>query len=84
MTWYSDDEENMHLFEQAGRQKNSYNAGPWIASLPKDEQEMILLENADIRADWRDDVGDRIIKLVFIGKKMDKNEIIKQLDDCLE
>ena len=84
VAWYSDDEENMHLFEQAGRQKNSYNAGPWVASLPKDEQEMILLENADIRADWREDVGDRIIKLVFIGKKMNKQEIIKQLDDCLE
>ena len=84
VVWYSDDEENMHLFEQAGRQKNSYNAGPWVASLPKDEQEMILLENADIRADWREDVGDRIIKLVFIGKKINKKEIINILDNCLE
>ena len=45
---------------------------------------MILLENPDIRADWREDVGDRIIKLVFIGKKMNKSQIIKDLDDCLE
>lgn len=84
VTWYSDDEENMHMFEQAGRQKNSFNAGPWVASLSKQEQEMILLENPDIRADWREDVGDRIIKLVFIGKKMNKSQIIKDLDDCLE
>ena len=84
VTWYSDDEENMHMFEQAGKQKNSFNAGPWIVSLPKEEQEAILMQNADIRADWREDVGDRIIKLVFIGKKMDKNAIIKKLDDCLE
>lgn len=84
VTWYSDDEENMHMFEQAGRQKNSFNAGPWVASLSKQEQEIILLENPDIRADWREDVGDRIIKLVFIGKKMNKSQIIKDLDDCLE
>lgn len=84
VAWYSDDEENMHMFEQAGRQKNSFNAGPWVASLSKQEQEMILLENPDIRADWREDVGDRIIKLVFIGKKMNKSQIIKDLDDCLE
>ena len=82
--WLSDDEENMHMFEQAGKQKNAFNAGPWVASLPKNEQEQILLENADIRADWREDVGDRIIKLVFIGKNMNNQEIIKELDNCLE
>ena len=84
VVWYSNDDENMHMFEQAGRQMNSFNAGPWVASLPKDEQEMILLENADIRADWRDDVGDRIIKLVFIGKNMNKKRIVENLDNCLE
>ena len=84
VVWYSSDDENMHMFEQAGRQMNSFNAGPWVASLPKDEQEMILLENADIRADWRDDVGDRIIKLVFIGKNMNKKRIVENLDNCLE
>lgn len=84
VVWYSDDEENMHLFEQAGRQKNSFNAGPWVATLPKDEQQIILLQNPDVAADWREDVGDRIIKLVFIGKKMNKQEIINMLNDCLE
>lgn len=84
VTWYSDDEENMHMFEQAGKQKNSFNAGPWVASLPKEQQEQILLENPDIKADWREDVGDKIIKLVFIGKKMDKKQIVADLDNCLE
>ena len=82
--WFSDDDENMHMFEQAGRQKNAFNVGPWVASLDKKQQEQILLENADIRADWREDVGDRIIKLVFIGKNMDKKQIVAKLDDCLE
>lgn len=84
VTWYSDDEENMHMFEQAGRQKNSFNAGPWVASLSEKEQEQILEENPDIKQDWNDEVGDRIIKLVFIGKNMNKHEIINTLDNCLE
>lgn len=82
--WISDDEENMLMFEQAGKQKNVFNAGPWVASLPQKQIEQILLENEDIRADWREDIGDRITKLVFIGKNMDKKAIIKMLDDCLE
>ncbi len=84
VVWFSNDDENMHMFEQAGRQINSFNAGPWVVSLPKEQQEQILLENADIRADWRDDVGDKIIKLVFIGKNMDKRQIVDDLDNCLE
>ena len=82
--WLSDDEENMHMFEQAGKQKNAFNVGPWVASLPQDQIEQILLENEDVRADWREDIGDRIIKLVFIGKNMNKHDIIKALDECLE
>lgn len=82
--WLSDDEENMHMFEQAGKQKSAFNAGPWVASLPQDQIEQILLENEDIRADWQEDIGDRIIKLVFIGKNMNKKAIVEQLDDCLE
>lgn len=84
VVWYSDDEENMHMFEQAGRQMNSFNAGPWVASLPEKQQKQILSENPDIAADWREGVGDRIIKLVFIGKNMDKQKIISRLDGCLE
>ena len=82
--WLSDDEENMHMFEQAGKQKNAFNVGPWVASLPQEQIEQILLENEDVRADWREDIGDRIIKLVFIGKNMNKHDIIKALDECLE
>lgn len=84
VVWYSDDEENMHMFEQAGRTKNSFNAGPWVASLPEEEQKMILAQNPDIKEDWNEVVGDRITKLVIIGKKMNKDQIIKNLDDCLE
>ena len=84
VVWYSNDEENMYMFEQAGKQKSVVNAGPWVASLPKEQIAEILLANEEIRKDWREDVGDRIVKLVFIGKGMDKHNIIKNLDACLE
>ena len=44
----------------------------------------ILKENPDIAKDWDETYGDRMIKLVFIGKDMDKQKIINQLDDCLD
>ncbi|HHV08704.1 MAG TPA: GTP-binding protein [Clostridiales bacterium] len=33
--------------------------------------------------EWDRKYGDRCIKLVFIGRKMDKEMIIKELDACL-
>jgi G3E family GTPase len=34
--------------------------------------------------DWDAKYGDRMEKIVFIGQKMDKEQIIRDLDDCLE
>ena len=34
--------------------------------------------------DWDDTYGDRMVKLVFIGRDMDKGSIISKLDKCLE
>ena len=41
-------------------------------------------DQTGVKKEWRDDVGDRAIKLVFIGKNMNKQDIIKKLNDCLE
>lgn len=83
VVWLAEDEENMYMFEQAGRVKELVNVGPWVASLSKQEQEMILSQNKDIAADWREDVGDRITKLVIIGKNMNKYQILTDLENCL-
>ena len=42
------------------------------------KQEPVLLE------DWDEEVGDRVVKLVFIGRKMDKEGIIQDLNECIE
>ncbi|MCQ2208213.1 MAG: GTP-binding protein [Paludibacteraceae bacterium] len=81
---YFADETNMsYLFEQAGTQKNLQESGLWIASAPKEEQDNILADNPDMLKEWKEPYGDRMEKLVFIGQKMNKEEICNALDACL-
>ena len=84
IAWYSNDNDNMYIFEQAGPQKTSYKADFWIDALPEEQKKVYIKQNPDIKKDWRDDVGDRMVKLVFIGKNMDKEAIFKALDECLD
>lgn len=82
--WFSNEPEIGYVFEQAGRQVQAYESGMWIASAPKNEQAQLLMENPDVQKDWDETYGDRMVKLVFIGKNMDKNAIIESLDKCLD
>ena len=40
----------------------------------------MIAEDPNILKGWDEEVGDRIIKLVFIGKDMEKEQIISDLD----
>jgi len=81
--WFSDEPEHSYVFEQAGKQIRADIAGQWIASLSKAEQDMVIAQNPSILNDWDETYGDRLMKLVFIGQKMDKKAIIETLDKCL-
>lgn len=81
--WFEDEPETSYVFEQSGKQVQAYEAGQWVASFPEAEKKMILQENPEIRNDWDEKYGDRIVKLVFIGQKMDKEKIISDLDKCI-
>lgn len=81
--WFEDEPETSYVFEQSGKQVQAYEAGQWVASFPEAEKKMILQENSEIRNDWDEKYGDRIVKLVFIGQKMDKEKIISDLDKCI-
>lgn len=72
-----------YLFEQAGTQVKLQEAGKWYATMPGEELAFMLEKDAGLAHDWDDDYGDRMQKIVFIGQKMDKEQIIRALDDCL-
>jgi len=82
--WFSNEPSLGYIFEQAGKQVQAYESGEWIASAPRHERKQLLKENPDVAKDWDETYGDRMIKLVFIGKDMNKNEIINKLDECLD
>ena len=54
--------------------------GPWYATYPRDQVQKLLQMDEKFRKDWDDIYGDRMIKLVFIGQKIDKKKIIEELD----
>lgn len=82
--WFADEPEISYVFEQAGKQIQAYEAGEWVASYSEEEQKAIMAQNPYIQKDWDPKYGDRLIKLVFIGQKMDKEAIIEALDGCIE
>ena len=83
LIWLSDDDYMSYCFEQAGKQKTISEAGQWIATAPKSELKKILELKKKKKKVWDEAVGDRMTKIVFIGRDMDKKDIIAKLDDCL-
>lgn len=71
------------LFEQAGVQKKVTQAGQWFATAPEEELKEMMAADPTIQRDWDPVYGDRMIKLVFIGRKMDRHAIEEALDACL-
>lgn len=81
--WIKEDPDTAYIFETSGRQKTATDDGKWIACYPKMQQEMILQMNPDIAASWHPVYGDRVNKIVFIGRNMDKKAIIAAMDNCV-
>lgn len=84
MCYFADEYDMCYLFEQAGRQFNLKKAGEWFATMPKDELEALMAQDAQLRHDWDEQYGDRMQKLVFIGQHLDKKAITDALNACLE
>ena len=81
--YFADDKDMSYLFEQAGVQVKLSEAGQWYATMPEEELIEMMRRDAGLVHDWDDVYGDRMVKLVFIGQKMDKEGICRQLDACL-
>lgn len=82
--WLSADNDMSFVFEQAGKQVQVYENGRWLASAPKKQLEQFIKEDPSIMKDWDEKAGDRMIKLVFIGRNLDKEAISAELDKLLE
>ncbi len=80
LTYFKDNEDMSFLFEQAGTQKTLQEAGQWIVTAPKEEREAMLRQSPELQKDWDEKYGDRMVKIVFIGKNMDKKAICEALD----
>ena len=80
VVYFEDQKEMSYMYEQAGTSKNVVETGLWIAEAPVEEIERLKNLNPDLARDWDDKYGDRMVKIVFIGQNMDKEEIISQLD----
>ncbi len=80
LVYFSNNNKMSYIYEQAGRQKTLTENGPWYATLPRQQIEQLLLNDENFRKDWDPIYGDRMIKLVFIGQKIDKKKITEILD----
>lgn len=83
LCYFSNNRDMCYLFEQAGVQKNLKPAGYWFATAPAEELEAMIARDPQLRRDWDEEYGDRMVKLVFIGQHLDKDAITKGLDSCL-
>ncbi|WP_304422509.1 GTP-binding protein, partial [uncultured Duncaniella sp.] len=82
--YFSCNTDMSYLFESAGKQKSLKEAGLWFATAPEEEFRELVVQDPNILKDWDEEYGDRMVKLVFIGRNMDREAIIKALDACLD
>ena len=83
VVWFSDEEDMAYVLETSGRQIQAGYSGNWLASCPPEEQKKVLAEEPEMRKDWDEKVGDRMIKMVIIGRHLDRAMIEADLDKCL-
>ena len=82
--YFSNNSRMSMMFEQAGVQKKLTECGLWYATAPEEELIELMREEPGLMRDWDLVYGDRMQKIVFIGKGMDRAQIERDLDACLE
>ena len=83
--YFADEPDMCYVFEQAGQQKTVKQAGQWLATMPADQLAELRKNNPQLEKEWDEKLGDRMIKIVFIGQhiKGQKDAIIAELDKTL-
>ncbi len=84
LCYFSNNTDMSCLFEQAGKQISLREVGRWFATAPEEELIQMMRQDPTIMKDWDAHYGDRMQKIVFIGQNMDKEQICRDLDTCLD
>ena len=82
--WFSDADQDVQLFEQAGRNSSVMEVSYWIDALVEEQKKAYLDANPDVKEEWDEEFGDRENQIVFIGKGYNKDEIKAELEKCLD
>ncbi len=81
--YFKGEYDKCYLFEQAGKQLSLKDVGLWFATMPPDELAEVMAREPGLRHDWDERYGDRMQKIVFIGQRLDKEVLARDLDACL-
>ena len=84
LCYFSNNTDMSCLFEQAGKQISLREVGRWFATAPEEELIQMMRQDPTIMKDWDAHYGDRMQKIVFIGQNMDKEQLCRDLDTCLD
>lgn len=82
--WFSDADQDVQLFEQAGRNSSVMEVSYWVDALVDEQKNEILANNPDMKENWDPEFGDRENQIVFIGKGYNQEEIKQELEKCLD
>jgi len=82
--YFSNNRDMSYLFEQAGVQKTLKEAGLWYATASEEDLIELMRQEPGLLRDWDEQYGDRMQKIVFIGQHLDKEQLARDLDACLE
>jgi G3E family GTPase len=69
--------------DKAGTSVRAGPSGQWLATLPEAEREQYFAARPGLEEDWDEEWGDRMTRLVFIGREFDEDALIERLDDCV-
>lgn len=84
MVYFSHNTDMCYIFEQAGRQKKLTESGMWYATASPQELKQLLAADPNVAKDWDPKYGDRMIKVVIIGRHLDRAAIEAAFDACLK
>ncbi|MCU4741069.1 GTP-binding protein [Halobacteria archaeon AArc-m2/3/4] len=81
--WSAGREDVAMGIDKAGTSVRAGPSGQWIATLPEAQRQQYFAARPGLKEDWDDQWGDRMTRLVFIGREFEADGLIERLDDCL-